>query len=144
MADVKKPVSNWNWKTRDARLGAAELAVSGGVDPDRAQGVPAHPPTGLADLEHQRIGGHERMRACVQRPGPAWPKPPPAAPCRRRVRLRRGPRRSVARSGRPSRRTASQGDGRATNTVPSVEPPKGGSFGALFGYPGSPYATMYL
>jgi hypothetical protein len=31
---------------------------------------PFPPGTAVERLQHQRIGGHERMRACVQRPGP--------------------------------------------------------------------------
>ena len=49
---------------------AQDFAVALGVDPDRDQGVHVDHPATLADLEHQGVGGHERVRAGVQRPGP--------------------------------------------------------------------------
>ena len=41
-----------------------------GVHAGGEQGVDVHDAAALADLQHQRIGGHERVRAAVQRPGP--------------------------------------------------------------------------
>jgi hypothetical protein len=41
-------------------LQAQQFAVPVGVDPDRDQGVHVHDPPGLADLEHQGVGGHRR------------------------------------------------------------------------------------
>jgi collagen type II alpha len=50
-------------------LQAEDLAVPLGVHPDREQGVHVHDAPALADLEHQGVGGHEGVRAGVQRPG---------------------------------------------------------------------------
>ena len=46
-----------------------DFAMALGVDPDRDQGVHVDHPPALADLEHQGVGGHERVRAGVQGPG---------------------------------------------------------------------------
>jgi hypothetical protein len=46
-----------------------DLSVALGVDPDGDQGVHVDHPATLADLEDQRVGGHERVRTGVQRPG---------------------------------------------------------------------------
>ena len=43
-------------------LQAKDLAVPVRVDPGRDQRVHRHHPAALADLEHQRVGGHERER----------------------------------------------------------------------------------
>jgi len=51
-------------------LQAEDLAVPVAVHPGRHQGVHVHHPAALADLQHQRVGGHERVRALIQRPGP--------------------------------------------------------------------------
>ena len=48
-------------------LDAEDLAVPVGVDAGRDQCVDRHDPATLADLEHQRVGGHERERAGVAR-----------------------------------------------------------------------------
>ena len=50
-------------------LQAEDLAVPVGVDPGGDQDVHVDHPAALADLEHQRVGGHERVRAGVQRAG---------------------------------------------------------------------------
>jgi hypothetical protein len=56
-------------------LGASDLdpedfAVSVGVSAGRDQHVVGHHPAALADLHGQRVGGHERVRASIQRAGP--------------------------------------------------------------------------
>jgi hypothetical protein len=49
---------------------AQDLAIPAGVDTGRDQGVHVDRPPGLADLQHQRIRGDDRVRPGVQRPGP--------------------------------------------------------------------------
>ena len=53
----------------DTRAGTLDVAIPVSVDPDRDQGVHVHDPAGLADLEHQGVGGQERVRAGVEWPG---------------------------------------------------------------------------
>jgi hypothetical protein len=58
----------------DAVLGAGDLQaedlpVPVGVDAGGEQRVYVDHPAALADLEHQRVGGQERVRPLVQRPG---------------------------------------------------------------------------
>jgi hypothetical protein len=48
---------------------AEDLAVPVGVDPGRQQGVHRHHPAALTHLQHQSVGGDERVRAGVQRAG---------------------------------------------------------------------------
>ena len=48
---------------------AEDLPVPVGVDAGRDQRVHADDAAALADLEHQRVGRHERVRALLQRPG---------------------------------------------------------------------------
>jgi hypothetical protein len=43
-------------------LHAQDLPVSVGVDPGRNQHVHRHHPATLSDLEHERVGCHERER----------------------------------------------------------------------------------
>ena len=50
-------------------LQAEDLAVPVGVHAGREQGVHVDDPAALADLQHQRVRGDERVRAGVQRPG---------------------------------------------------------------------------
>jgi hypothetical protein len=51
-------------------LEAEDLAVPVAVHAGRHQGVHVDHPTALADLEHQRVCGEERVRAGVQQAGP--------------------------------------------------------------------------
>jgi hypothetical protein len=51
-------------------LQAQDLPVALGVHAGRDQRVHVHGAAVLADLQHQRVRGHERIRAGVQRPGP--------------------------------------------------------------------------
>ena len=50
-------------------LQAEDLAVPVSVHPGGEQRVHVHHPAALADLEDQRVGGDERVRTGVQRPG---------------------------------------------------------------------------
>ena len=50
-------------------LESEDLPVPLGVDPGGDQGVDPDHPAGFADLEHQGVHRHERVRAGVQRPG---------------------------------------------------------------------------
>jgi hypothetical protein len=47
-----------------------DLPVPVSVHAGREQGVHADDAAALSDLQHQRVGGEERVRAGVQRPGP--------------------------------------------------------------------------
>jgi hypothetical protein len=50
-------------------LQAEDLAVPVGVHAGSEQGVHVHDPAAFTDLQHQRVGGDERVRARVQRAG---------------------------------------------------------------------------
>ena len=50
-------------------LQAEDLPVPVGVDPGRDQGVHVDHPAALADLQHQRVRGDERVRAGIERAG---------------------------------------------------------------------------
>ena len=50
---------------------AADLAVTVSVQAGRDQGMDRAHPTALSDLEHERIGGHERERTRVLEPSSA-------------------------------------------------------------------------
>jgi hypothetical protein len=47
---------------------AKDLPVALGVHTDRKQGVHVDGAPTLTDLEHQRVGGDERVRASIERP----------------------------------------------------------------------------
>ena len=51
-------------------LQAEDLPVPVGVHAGREQGVHVDDAAALADLQHQRVRGDERVRPGVQRPGP--------------------------------------------------------------------------
>ena len=53
----------------DLQATPADLPVAVGVHPGREQRVDVDRAAALADLEDQRVGGHERVRAGVQRAG---------------------------------------------------------------------------
>jgi len=53
-----------------ADLDPEDLPVPIGVDPGRDQGVHVDHPPALTDLQHERVGGDERVRALVERAGP--------------------------------------------------------------------------
>jgi hypothetical protein len=54
-------------------LQAQDLPVPISVHSGRKQGVDVDDPATFTDLQHQRIRGHECVRAGVQRPGPGTP-----------------------------------------------------------------------
>jgi hypothetical protein len=55
---------------RGADLQAEDLPVPVGVDPGGDQGVHVDHPAALADLEHEGVGGQERVGPAVQGPVP--------------------------------------------------------------------------
>ena len=63
--NVSQPASDSAEQTSQAE----DLAVPVSVDAGRDQDVDVDHPAALADLHRQRVRGHERVRARVQRPG---------------------------------------------------------------------------